>query len=278
MTCDEARLLIDEELDGAPVDEQIRALQAHLVECPACRRVRDQLRGVALAAADLRGAALDDGMWERMVSAAADRVAPARRRPVRLVAALAAAAALVALGYAAWHAWQPASPRAPALPPSPAVAEHRATVAPAPAHRSVVSVGARTGPRPPRHAAPSRAPRRHARAGQPATVKPADRAPVPPVVQLTPEDVCLIYETALTFARNDGRSGVPADLISLARVRADSGDLPGAIAAYEAAVEASVRSPIPSRLAAQQSRPDPIVVQVPDPPAEVLVARLLGGQ
>jgi hypothetical protein len=92
---------------------------------------------------------------------------------------------------------------------------------------------------------------------------------------LSAEDVCLIYETALAFARDDGGPGAPLDLVSIARVQADSGDLPGAIAAYEAAVEASVRSPVRSRLAAQAPlRPEPPIAQIPDPPAEILVAWL----
>jgi hypothetical protein len=57
--------------------------------------------------------------------------------------------------------------------------------------------------------------------------------------------VGLIYETALAFAREDGRLRAPMDMVAAARVQADSGDLAGAIASYEAAVEASVRSPAP---------------------------------
>jgi hypothetical protein len=96
--------------------------------------------------------------------------------------------------------------------------------------------------------------------------------------QLTPADVCLIYETALSFARDGRPTAGPLDLVSVARVRADSGDLPGAIEAYEAAVEASVRSPALTWVAQAPPDSDPVAAQNPSPPADVLVAWLAGGE
>ncbi|MBM3957255.1 MAG: hypothetical protein FJ313_04300 [Gemmatimonadetes bacterium] len=107
---------------------------------------------------------------------------------------------------------------------------------------------------------------------------PPGPSPAPPAPQLAPEDVYLIYETALTFARDGRPTAGPLDLVSVARVRADSGDLPGAIEAYEAAVEASVRSPALTWVGQAPPDADSLVVQNPSPPAEVLVAWLAGGE
>ena len=284
MTCDAAQLLIEEDLDGTLSAEQAAALHAHLRECPECARAREDLRRIDAALARPSESPVGDAAWEAMVAQAASRAAPPPfARGLRLVVPLAAAAALVLVCWLGWvrtHRSGPSasaptasvgpSRRAPRTPEAPSVPD----VARPPAVKT--HAGPPAGPR---HSPHAKSARRRPPAEPPPAVTPPGRSHAPPADALAPDDVYLIYETALGFAREDGRSAAPADLVTIARVQADSGDLAGAIATYEAAVEASVRSPLPSPVVAQpRPNPGPLAVQVPDPPAAVLVAWLPGGE
>jgi hypothetical protein len=282
MTCEAAQLLIEEELDGTLSPDKAEALRAHLRECAACARARHGLRRIAAALAGPDEFSVADASWEAMVGEAVSRATP---RPlstgVRTVVLLAAAASLVLVCWLGWvrthRSGPPPNQSAAVLPPGrgptprgwPAVG---VVQPPAPTHRAAPL-------RRPPHSTPSRVAQRNAPPSRPPAVAPPGPSPAPPAAQLALDDVYLIYETALTFARDGGRSAAPTDLVAVARVRADSGDLVGAIASYEAAVEASVRSPLPSAVAAQpRPNPGPFAVQVPDPPAALLVAWLPGGE
>ncbi|MBM3475027.1 MAG: hypothetical protein FJX75_17330 [Armatimonadetes bacterium] len=282
MTCDAAQLLIEEELDGTLSPGPAEALRAHLRECPACARLREDLRRIEAALAGPEEHRVPDVTWDAMVGAAVSRAAP---RPLvtgaRLAVAFAAAAALVLVCWFTWAHTRRSAPspnQSASAGPSPEPARRpEAPPAVAVAPRAVITPRAPSSrPGHPAHA--GRARRSHAHEPQPAVAPPV-RSQTPPADALAPEDVYLIYETALAFARDGRPTAGPLDLVSVARVRADSGDLPGAIEAYEAAVEASVRSPSLYPVATKPSpSPDPVVVQVPDPPAAVLLAWLPGGE
>jgi len=281
MTCDTAQLLIEDELDGTLGAEQAQALRAHLRECTACVRVREDLRRIETALSGPEDCPVADVVRNAMVDKAVSRAgAGPGGVSVRTVVVLATAASLVLVCWLGWlrtHRSGP-SPGQPSVTAGPVRGSLQTPRVPPPvASAPSVSRGNHTAPprRPPHSGRPRLAQRRYS-PNRP-TVVPPGPSPPPPADQLTPADVCRIYETALAFARDGRPTGGPLDLVSTARVRADSGDLPGAIEAYEAAVEASVRSPASTWVAQTPPDADSPVVQNPSPPADVLVAWLAGG-
>jgi len=286
MTCAGAQLLIEEGLDRSLSPGEMEALRAHLTRCRECERRRRKLQQLAASMGRLESPPVADATWRAMVARAATEVQSERRGvPLRAVAIVAAAAALV---LACWIGWL--RTRAPGSPPPRSASLIGPTRAAGQPPRPPLASDGRPKVLPHRNAPPRRPPT--ARPPAPARLasgRPGpERSPVapspgpqsaPPAAELAPDDVYLIYETALTFARDDGGPSIPTGLVTVARAQAEAGDLAGAIASYEAAVEASVRSPVLHPLAAEP-QPDPGLVLglVPDPPTGLLVAWLPGGE
>jgi hypothetical protein len=254
MTCDEAERLIEAELDDILNAEEADRLRAHVAGCAGCARARREARRIAEAVAKAGGPLLHDSTWRALVSEAVARAHATRRaRGVRTVTLLAAAAALLAACCLAWLHSRGPDKAGRRLPLVPQVATSRdATTAQTPTAAAARHTAGRKPPTVVK--APPPTPRRHrAQGAAPAGPGPGsgqarastEGAGIAPIEALSAEDVALIYETALAFAREDGRLRAPMDMVAAARVQTDSGDLAAAIASYEAAVEASVRSPAP---------------------------------
>ena len=79
-SCEKFELLMSRALDGAADEEELRALHAHLEQCPACRRVWEEL---ALLGDALAPPAPPEGLEEKIM-ASVRREAAVRNRPKKL--------------------------------------------------------------------------------------------------------------------------------------------------------------------------------------------------
>ncbi len=66
MRCPKAQKYISEYIDGALDARQAAELERHLQDCPACREVLEDLRGLKDAAADLETPEPDDAVWMKI--------------------------------------------------------------------------------------------------------------------------------------------------------------------------------------------------------------------
>jgi len=252
MTCGAAESLLEDALDRPLNSGEFERLHAHLADCPNCARLARDLRQIAAGLARLDGPPLPDATWRAMVERASAETRPSYRRGAgRAVVLLPLSAAVAVACWVGWRALrlgrEPSS-RPFVVPPVVARAHETPVPEPTPKARNP-QAGAATERAPDRWA-PRTAPRRAAHRRRPAAPKvglPPNRpafevAEAPPA--LSAQDVTLIYETALGLAREGGQLGAPLETVAAARQQVVLGDLAGAIASYEAAVEASVRPPV----------------------------------
>jgi anti-sigma factor RsiW len=116
MTCDRCQSLVDDYVDGTLADEERESLEAHLVECDACRATAQDLAAIRRGARDLERHVPPARVWTQLAASLESERQRGRSRagwfewrPLAIAATL-----LVLAGGSAWLILRPASSPAPA--------------------------------------------------------------------------------------------------------------------------------------------------------------------